>query len=62
MAAALGYKVGDKVLLQDGNVKREGTVMKDGHDIKGRVWVQPDDFPFSIWITTTPNENLYIIN
>jgi hypothetical protein len=55
------YKKGDKVTIQDGSIKRSGTVVQDGVDSMGRVRVRPDGIPLDISITTSPNDRVYII-
>jgi len=55
------YKKGDRVTMQDGTIKRQGTVLKDGLDSKNRVRVRPDGIPLDMSITIEPNDNTYII-
>ena len=58
----MNYKKGDTVTIKDGSITRQGKVLKDGVDNKGRVRVKPDNFPMAMSISTTPNNNLYIIS
>jgi hypothetical protein len=55
------YKKGDRVTMQDGTMKRQGTVVEDGIDAKSRVRVRPDGIPMDMSITTIPNKETYII-
>lgn len=54
------YKKGDIVIIQDGNIKRQGKVTVDGIDSKKRVRVKPEGFPLDISITTEVNNKMYI--
>ena len=54
------YKKGDIVIIQDGNIKRQGKVTVDGIDSKKRVRVRPEGFPIDISITTEVNNKMYI--
>lgn len=54
------YKKGDIVIIQDGNIKRQGKVTVDGIDSKKRVRVKPEGFPVDISITTEVNNKMYI--
>ena len=54
------YKKGDIVIIQDGNIKRQGKVTVDGIDSKKRVRVKPEGFPIDISITTEVNNKMYI--
>ena len=54
------YKKGDIVIIQDGNIKRQGKVTVDGIDSKKRVRVKPEGFPVDISITTEVNDKMYI--
>jgi hypothetical protein len=55
------YTKGDRVTMQDGGIKRGGTVVKDGLDSKSRVRVRPDGIAMDMSITTIPNDRVYII-
>ena len=55
------YKKGDRVLLQDGSIKRQATVLKDGLDNKKRVRVRPDGISMDMSITTEQNDRVYVI-
>ena len=55
------FKKGDVVLLQDGTIKRNATVVQDGIDSKNRVRVRPDGIPLDMSISLTPNNTVYII-
>jgi hypothetical protein len=57
----MSYKKGDRVTMQDGSIKRGGTVVKDGIDSKGRVRVRPDGIPMEMSISTEVNNTCYII-
>ena len=57
----MNYKKGDIVTIKEGNNERQGRVVIDGIDSKGRVKVRPDRFPMDISITTNINNNMYII-
>ena len=51
----MNYKKGDIVTIKEGNNERQGRVVIDGIDSKGRVKVRPDRFPMDISITTDIN-------
>lgn len=55
------YKKGDTVVIQDGTMKRNGTVLIDGLDSKNRVRVRPDGIAMDMSITIEPNDRIYII-
>jgi hypothetical protein len=55
------YKKGDRVTMQDGTIKRGGTVVKDGIDSKNRVRVRPDGIPLDMSISLDTNKEAYII-
>ena len=55
------YKKGERVLIQDGTIKRGSTVVKDGIDNQNRVRVRPDGIPLDMSISTIVNKNAYII-
>lgn len=55
------YKKGDIVVIQDGTMKRNGTVLIDGLDSKNRVRVRPDGIAMDMSITIEPNDRVYII-
>ena len=54
-------KKGDIVLLQDGTCQRRATVLEDGMDSQGRIRVMPDGIPLAMSITTTFNNEVYVI-
>ena len=55
------FKKGDRVTLQDGSTKRQGTVVEDGIDSKKRVRIRPDHFPLDMSISIEPNDKVYVI-
>lgn len=57
----VNFVKGERIVVKDGRVTRDATIVSDGIDSNSKIRVKIDDFPFEKSIPIRPSNEIYFL-